>query len=94
MQEDALIVEDVLPLDDEHGVPAGSGTLHRIVAGAVLAELAPPGRIQPEEERAGTGARRSSRWATAHASARNEPRRPPDSGNLRSSGGKGNHPAA
>lgn len=53
MQDDTLIVEDVLllMLDDKHGIPAGAGTLHYTLGGAVLVELALLGRIQPEENR-------------------------------------------
>jgi Golgi phosphoprotein 3 (GPP34) len=50
MQDDTLIVEDVLllMLDDKYGVPAGAGTLHHTLGGAVLVELALHGRIQPD----------------------------------------------
>ena len=55
MQEDTLIVEDVLllMLDDEYGVPAGAGTLHYTLGGAVLVELALHGRIRSDDSRAG-----------------------------------------
>ncbi|MER5219252.1 GOLPH3/VPS74 family protein [Streptomyces flaveus] len=54
MQKDTLIVEDVLllMLDDTYGIPAGAGTLHHTLGGAVLVELALLGRIQPEDSRA------------------------------------------
>lgn len=54
MQDDTLIVEDVLllMLDDKYGIPAGAGTLHYTLGGAVLVELALLGRIQPEGNRA------------------------------------------
>ena len=50
MQDDTLIVEDVLllMLDDEYGIPAGAGTLHHTLGGAVLVELALLGRVQAE----------------------------------------------
>ncbi|QUH02019.1 GPP34 family phosphoprotein [Saccharopolyspora erythraea] len=50
MQDNTLIVEDVLllMLDDKYGIPAGAGTLHQTLGGAVLVELALLGRIQPE----------------------------------------------
>ncbi|MFC7533944.1 GPP34 family phosphoprotein [Actinoplanes sp. GCM10030250] len=45
-----LIVEDLmlLLLDDETGIPAGAGTLHYALGGAVLAELALLGRIETD----------------------------------------------
>ncbi|WP_328476032.1 GPP34 family phosphoprotein [Actinoplanes sp. NBC_00393] len=45
-----LIVEDLmlLLLDDETGIPAGAGTLHYTLGGAVLAELALLGRIETD----------------------------------------------
>ncbi|MFC9504424.1 GPP34 family phosphoprotein [Streptomyces sp. NPDC057002] len=54
MQDNTLIVEDVLllMLDDEYGIPAGAGTLHHTLGGAVLVELALLGRIEPEDSRA------------------------------------------
>ncbi|MBC8092605.1 MAG: GPP34 family phosphoprotein [Pseudonocardia sp.] len=54
MQDHTLIVEDVLllMLDDTTGAPAGAGTLHHTLAGAVLAELALIGRIRLDEDRA------------------------------------------
>ena len=50
MQADTLIVEDVLllMLDDEYGVPAGAGTLHQTLGGAVLVELALLDRVRPD----------------------------------------------
>jgi Golgi phosphoprotein 3 GPP34 len=50
VQDDTLIVEDVLllMLDNTYGVPAGAGTLHQTLGGAVLVELALLGRIQPD----------------------------------------------
>jgi hypothetical protein len=51
VQDDTLIVEDVLllMLDDKYGIPAGAGTLHHTLGGAVLVELALHGRIQPDD---------------------------------------------
>ncbi len=55
MQSDMLIVEELmlLLLDDETGVPAGAGTLHYTLGGAVLVELALRGRIKTDGTRAG-----------------------------------------
>src|ERR1700754_5057213 len=55
MQNDMLIVEDLmlLLLDDEHGVPAGAGTLYYTLGGAMLAELALRGSIEIDPERGG-----------------------------------------
>ncbi|ASR36459.1 hypothetical protein BAY61_17220 [Prauserella marina] len=57
MPDDMLLVEDLmlLLLDDKTGVPAGAGTLHYTLGGAVLVELALLGRVEPEEGRAGLG---------------------------------------
>jgi hypothetical protein len=51
VQSENLIVEDVLLLlmDDTYGVPAGAGTLHQTLGGAVLVELALLGRIRPDD---------------------------------------------
>ena len=50
-----LIVEDLLllMLDDETGTPAGAGTLHYPLGGAVLVELALLGRVEIEEGHGG-----------------------------------------
>ncbi|ALG15383.1 GOLPH3/VPS74 family protein [Kibdelosporangium phytohabitans] len=50
-----LIVEDLLLLllDDETGVPAGAGTLHHTLGGAVLVDLALAGRIDTDGNRPG-----------------------------------------
>ncbi|MFJ5224629.1 GPP34 family phosphoprotein [Streptomyces sp. NPDC088400] len=55
MRSETLIVEDVMLmlLDDETGVPAGAGTLHYTLGGAVLVELALLGRIETDKGRAG-----------------------------------------
>lgn len=55
MNGETLIVEDLLllMLDDETGTPAGAGTLHYPLGGAVLVELALLGRVEAEAGRGG-----------------------------------------
>ncbi|MEV6282712.1 GPP34 family phosphoprotein [Kribbella sp. NPDC051770] len=59
MDTETLIVEDLLLLllDDETGTPAGAGTLHYTLGGAVLVELALRGAIESDESRALNGAK-------------------------------------
>lgn len=53
MDDEPLIVEDVLllMLDDRWGVPAGAGTLHYTLGGAVMVELALRGLIDSDGTR-------------------------------------------
>lgn len=55
MNGETLIVEDLLllMLDDETGTPAGAGTLHYPLGGAVLVELALLGRVEIEDGHGG-----------------------------------------
>ncbi|MBB5791153.1 GOLPH3/VPS74 family protein [Jiangella mangrovi] len=55
MENDLLIVEDLmlLLLDDDHGIPAGAGTLYYTLGGAMLVDLALRGRIEIDEGHAG-----------------------------------------
>ncbi|QFU89387.1 GPP34 family phosphoprotein [Amycolatopsis sp. YIM 10] len=50
MTEEPLIAEDLLllMLDDKSGTPAGAGTLHYALGGAVLVELALRGRVETD----------------------------------------------
>ncbi|MBN6042255.1 GPP34 family phosphoprotein [Amycolatopsis sp. 195334CR] len=53
MTEQPLIVEDLLllMLDDKSGTPAGAGTLHYALGGAMLVELALRGRVEDDGSR-------------------------------------------
>ncbi len=55
MQDETLIVEDVmlLLLDDSSGAIAGAGTLHYVLGGAVLVDLALRGRVEIDEQEKG-----------------------------------------